>query len=89
MRPLEDSLGTINGIDTLSASASANQARVNITMLDGSDMDMAAVDVRDRVERVRHLLPDDLERLQIRRFQSTAIPVIRFDVSASWPKERL
>jgi HAE1 family hydrophobic/amphiphilic exporter-1 len=89
VRPLEDSLSTINGIDTLSASASANQARVNITMIDGSDMDMAAVDVRDRVERVRHLLPDDLERLQIRRFQSSDIPVLRFDVSAPWLKERL
>jgi HAE1 family hydrophobic/amphiphilic exporter-1 len=89
VRPLEDSLSTINGIDTLSASASATQARVNITMVDGSDMDMAAVDVRDRVERVRHMLPDDLERLQIRRFQSSDIPVIRFDVSAPWPKERL
>ena len=89
VRPLEDALSTINGIERLSATASADQATVNITFLDGTDMDLASVEVRDRVERARHLLPDDFERLTIRRFQSTDIPVIRFDISADWPKERL
>jgi len=89
VRPLEDSLGTINGIETLTASATASQGRVRVSFVDGTDMDMAAVEVRDRVDRVRHLLPDDLERVSIRRFQSTDIPVLRFDLSATWPKERL
>ncbi|MCP4202709.1 MAG: efflux RND transporter permease subunit [bacterium] len=89
VRPLEESLGTINGIDTLSASAAADSAQVRLTFIDGTDMDMAAVEVRDRVDRVRHLLPDDLERIFIRRFQSSDIPVLRFDLSAEWPEERL
>ncbi|MFQ5350804.1 MAG: efflux RND transporter permease subunit, partial [Thermoanaerobaculia bacterium] len=93
VRPLEDALGTINNIDTMSASASANQGRVRITFVDGTDMDLASMEVRDRVERARHLLPDDLERVWIRRFQSSDIPVLRFDLSASaadgWPQERL
>ena len=89
VRPLEDSLGTINRIDTMSATASADRAQVRITFLDGTDMDMAAVDVRDRVDRARHLLPDDLERIRIRRFQTSDIPVIRFDVSAPWPQVKL
>ncbi len=89
VRPLEDALGTINGIETLTATATASQARINVTFLDGTDMDMAAVEVRDRVDRVRHLLPDDLERVWIRRFQSSDIPVLRFDLSATWPEERL
>lgn len=89
VRPLEESLGTINGIDTLSASASADSAQVRLTFIDGTDMEMAAVEVRDRVDRVRHLLPDDLERIFIRRFQSSDIPVLRFDLSAEWPEERL
>lgn len=89
VRPLEDALGTINGIDTMSASASTDGARVQLTFIDGTDMDMAAVEVRDRVDRVRALLPADLERLTIRRFQTSDLPVIRFDLSADWPQERL
>jgi HAE1 family hydrophobic/amphiphilic exporter-1 len=88
VRPLEDMLGTINGIDTMSANASADSARITLAFLDGTDMDMAAVDVRDRVDRARHLLPDDLERVNIWRFQTSDIPVLRFDLSADWPVER-
>ncbi len=89
VRPLEDALGTINGIETLSASASPDSARVRVSFVEGTDMDMAAVEVRDRIERARGLLPDDLDRLTIRRFQSSDIPVLRFDLSADWPDVRL
>ena len=89
VRPLEDTLSTINGIETLSASASADSAVVNISFVDGTDMDLAAVEVRDRVDRARHLLPSDLERVWIRRFQTNDIPVLRFDLSAPWPEARL
>jgi len=89
IRHLEGSLGTINGIDTMSASASSGSGSVNLTFVDGTDMDMAAVEVRDRVDRVRHLLPDDLDRVRIRRFQSADIPILSANFSAPWPKERL
>ena len=88
VRPLEDILGTINGIDTLSATASATEGSVSITFKDNVDMDLAAVEVRDRIDRVRHLLPDDLRRIRVRRFQSTDIPVFRFHLSTEWDKDR-
>ena len=89
VRPLEDILGTINGIDTLTANASANEGSVSITFKDDVDMDLAAVEVRDRIDRVRHLLPDDLRQIRIRRWQSTDMPVYRFHLSADWGKDRL
>ncbi len=89
VRPLEDALGTINGIETLTASATSEAAYVRVSFVEGTDMDLAAVEVRDRIERARSLLPDDLERLTIRRFQSSDIPVLRFDLSADWPEVRL
>ncbi len=89
VRPLEDSLGTINGIDVLNARASADEANVSLTFEDGTDMDLAAVDVRDRIDRVRNLLPADLRRVYLRRFQSEDVPILRFHISAPWPKDRL
>ena len=89
VRPLEDILGTINGIETMSATASAEEGSVSITFVDGTDMDMAAVEVRDRIDRVRDQLPDDLRRVFIRRFQTSDIPMLRFHVSADWKKDRL
>jgi HAE1 family hydrophobic/amphiphilic exporter-1 len=89
VRPLEDILGTINGIDTLSVRASASSGSVNLSFEDGTDMDMAAVEVRDRIDRIRHLLPTDLRRVYIRRFQMTDMPVFQFQVSSNWDRDRL
>ncbi len=88
VRPLEEILGTVNGIDTLTATSSADSGTVVLGFVNGTDMDLAAVEVRDRVDRVRNLLPTDLERLRIRRFQTSDIPVIRFDLSAPWGTDR-
>ena len=89
VRPLEDILGTINGIETLSARASANEGSVSLSFKDGTDMDLAAVEVRDRIDRVRHLLPSDVRQIRIRRFQSTDMPIFRFQLSAEGGKDRL
>ena len=91
VHPLEDSLGTLNRLDRLSASASADEARVDLTFLDGTDMDLAAVEVRDRVDRVRHLLPSDVRQIRIRRFQTTDLPAMRFHLSGGegWDTDRL
>jgi HAE1 family hydrophobic/amphiphilic exporter-1 len=89
VRPLEDALSTINGVKRLSARASANDASIDLEFNEGVDMDLAAVEVRDRVDRVRNDLPNDLERVFIRRFQSSDIPVLRMNLSAPWEGERL
>ena len=75
VRPLEDSLGTIQGIETLNARASAGDGGVGIAFEDGTDMDLAAVEVRDRIDRVRHLLPPDLRRIRVWRRQTEDYPV--------------
>ncbi len=89
VRPLEDSLGTISGIQSLTASATAQSGSVWVGFTPGTDMDLATVEVRDRVDRVRGLLPDDLERVRIRSFQSSNRPVFRFNLSAPWDRDRL
>jgi HAE1 family hydrophobic/amphiphilic exporter-1 len=89
VRPLEDSLGTIPGVERLTATATSSSGSVMVRFADGTDMDLAAVEVRDRVDRVRNRLPDDLVRVSIRRFQSTDRPVLRFQVSAPWRRETL
>ena len=81
VRPLEDSLGTLEGLDRLTSGASADEARLDVTFVDGTDMDLATVEVRDRVDRVRHLLPSDVRQVRIRRFQTSDIPILSMHVS--------
>ncbi|HVS65667.1 MAG TPA: efflux RND transporter permease subunit [Thermoanaerobaculia bacterium] len=89
VRPLEDLLGTINGLSQMRTNATEGSANFNLEFVDGTEMDLAAVEVRDRVDRARALLPADIERVNIRRFQSTDIPILRSSLSAPWPLEEL
>ena len=89
VRPLEDSLGTIPGITVLTATANANSGNVSVEFEESADMDLMVVEARDRVDRIRHLLPDDIDRINIRRFQSSDIPILQFHLGAPWERERL
>ena len=89
VQPLEDSLGTLNGLDRMASTASATEGRVSLEFVGGTDMDLAAVEVRDRIDRVRDRLPADLRQIRMRRFQSTDLPVLRMHVTADWDGDRL
>ncbi|MDA8016952.1 MAG: efflux RND transporter permease subunit [Thermoanaerobaculia bacterium] len=89
VRPLEDAMGTLENVDRMSATASSGEGNVSVEFADGTDMDQAIVEVRDRVDRVRHRLPDDLERINIRRFQTSDLPILRFHLSSDWPNDDL
>jgi HAE1 family hydrophobic/amphiphilic exporter-1 len=52
-------------------------------------MDLAAVEVRDRIDRVRDQLPADVERIWIKRRQSSDMPVVMFILAAPWQQDRL
>ncbi len=89
VRPLEDALGTLNGLETLSSTASPESASVNLEFVEGTDMDLASVEVRDRIDRARPFLPDDVERVWIRRFQSSDIPVISSSIGGEMEPDKL
>ena len=68
--PLEEVLATLGNIESISSSSSQNRASVRVDFKAGTDMDLANMEVRERVDQVRGLLPADLDRIQIWRWQS-------------------
>ena len=69
--PLEESLATVPHIDKLSSVSSDGMALVILQFADGTDLDMAAIDVREKVDLVKSSLPDG----------ATAPVVIKIDPS--------
>ena len=80
-RPIEDIMGTLSHLDRISSTSSANNANIRLEFKPGTDMDLVAVEVRDRLDRIRPQLPDDVDRIFIRRWQTSDIPIIRFSVA--------
>jgi hydrophobic/amphiphilic exporter-1 (mainly G- bacteria), HAE1 family len=89
VRPLEEGLGTVRNLDVIRSTASANRARVELEFRPGTNMDMASLEVRERVEQVRRELPDDVQRVDIRRFSSDEQPVLRAAISWDGDPARL
>ena len=73
--PLEDELSTVRGIESLFSVSVTGFARVGLSFKSGTDMDVAYREVRDRIERARALLPEDADRIYIRKEDSSSIPI--------------
>ncbi len=73
--PLEDELSTVRGIESLTSFSTTGFGRCFMNFKSGTDMDVAYREVRDRIERARALLPEDADRIYIRKEDGAAIPV--------------
>lgn len=89
VRPLEEALGTVRNLDAIRSTASQNQGRVELEFRPGTDMDLASLEVRERVAQVRNELPADVQRVQLRRFSSDEQPVLRAAISWAGDPARL
>lgn len=81
VRPLEEELATVGGLSSLDSRATPGIARVFMQFKQGTDMDVAYREVRDRIERARARLPDDVLRVFIRKDDDTGIPVALYGLT--------
>jgi HAE1 family hydrophobic/amphiphilic exporter-1 len=79
--PLEEELSTVRGIDRVVSVSSVGSSRVFLTFKQGTDMDLAYREVRDRIERARRDFPDDVDRIFTFKEDVSGIPVSVFGVA--------
>lgn len=82
-RPVEDTLRTIPGISEITSFSFEGQSQIQVEFSSAVDVDVAYGEVRDRIERIRPSLPDEMDRYRIRRFNLDSLPIqwmgIRYD----------
>ncbi len=59
--PIESSMGTVSGIDTISSNTSNGSSFVIVQFEDDVDIDMAAVDMREKIDLIKRTLPEDAD----------------------------
>ena len=84
-RPLEESVAMLSNIERISATSSQSNSSVRVEFVAGTDMEMANMEVRERVEQVKGELPDDIGRIRIRRWQSNDREAL--DANMAWSGE--
>ncbi len=58
-RPLEGALGTVPGVKNITSQSSNGSSLVALEFVDGTDLDQAAIDMREKVDMIKGYLPED------------------------------
>lgn len=67
-KPIEDGLNTVENLDEITSRSSDNVSVVSLKFEWGTDLDVAANDIRDALGLVEGILPDDADKpIQIGR----------------------
>src|SRR3954452_12033390 len=82
---VEEAVNTISGIDELRSTSSEGVSTVIVAFLLEKDGDIAAQEVRDRVNRVLPLLPKNIQQPTVEKFDPDSAPVMTLAVSADKP----
>jgi len=75
-RPIEEVVRTIKGVKTVSTNSFTNGCWTRIEFAQETDMDVAYGMLRDRMDRIKPELPDDVERLFVRKWSDDDEPVM-------------
>lgn len=75
-KPLEKALGAIEGLDYMTSRSETENSVVKLFFFVDRNIDLAAADVRDRLQKVRNQLPDDAQDPEIKKADADATPLI-------------
>ena len=91
LEPLEGEINTIEGLRTLRSTAQEELGTIVAEFELWRDIDVAAQDVRDAVERARQLLPSDVESPVVRKLEADAQPIMWISLTGDhrWDEVRL
>jgi hydrophobic/amphiphilic exporter-1 (mainly G- bacteria), HAE1 family len=88
-KPLEEALNTLSGLDTLRSVNVDNVSQIIIRFDLERRVDVAAQDVRDKVQATLSKLPHEIDSPVVQKFDIGAAPVATLAFSAPVPAERL
>lgn len=84
--PLEKSLSSIEGIDTIQSQSMPNASMVILRFATGTDLDVALTNVREKVDQVKGRLPSEANDPTVMRFDPQQIPVMRIGLTGDRPE---
>ncbi len=88
-RPLEQALASAPGAEEITSSSSEGSSSVRVRFVYGTNLDEAANELRERVDRRRNTLPEDIEPPVMYKFDVSQFPIMFLSVSSETkgPKE--
>ena len=80
--PLEEAIGTIQGVKKISSFSREGSSVVLMEFNWGTDMDMSAINIREKIDQVKGYLPDDASDPIIIKFDPSLMPILVLGVDS-------
>lgn len=81
-KPLEEALSTMGGIIRLNSNSTEHGAEIGIEVEWESSLTGKAIEAREKIDAIRHLLPDDLQRIFVYQFSTADLPILTLRISS-------
>ncbi len=75
-KPIEEAMGTVSKLKNIISTSKQHKAVVTLEFEPGTNMDLAALEVREKFLRVKSKLPREIERPIIAHYEESDAPVV-------------
>ncbi|MDF1755489.1 MAG: efflux RND transporter permease subunit [Verrucomicrobiales bacterium] len=82
-RKIEEKLGTVKGATSMVSTSGDERSRINLTFQWGTNMDLAAMDVRAKLDEVRSDLPEEAEEPIVLKGASSSGAVMVLNIASN------
>jgi len=89
VRPLEQTLAAVPGLDQLNSTASEGSGTVRLSFVWGTNLNEAADEIRTRMDRVRGRLPVESDPPSILKADASASPIMSIGVEGDYDRVTL
>jgi HAE1 family hydrophobic/amphiphilic exporter-1 len=86
---LERSLSSSRGLSNMTSNSQFETSNINLEFEYGTDMDKAVNDAQVLLNRLVNSLPDGVQTPVVRRFDMSAMPIMRLVVRGNYPPDQL
>lgn len=80
-KPIEEAVGVVKGVRTVTSASKAEQSDVVLEFEWGTDMELASLEVREKLDVI--FLPLDVKRPLLLRFNPSLDPILRFGLGVN------
>lgn len=79
-RLIEETMATVSNVQSVRSTSALGSSTVIVEFAWGTDMDFAALEMRERLDLIRNYLPEGAEQPQVFRFDPSMQPMFQFNV---------
>jgi HAE1 family hydrophobic/amphiphilic exporter-1 len=82
-RPVEEAVATVANLKQMISTTKEGESTVVLSFEPGTDMDFAALEVREKFAKVKNKLPKEIEKPVIAKYKQSDVPAVIFALTSS------